>query len=186
MKGDFNLLIGYARPSVEDPECQHQLMLLKNFGCTKIYVEMHASPKNRLQLENLLEQAENGSQLVVARLYTFADSTRQLVELLNILETKKTTFFSIHENIDTNNEKEYPFIKILSYLSDFQSDAISEKTKAGLSLAKEKGVVSGRPRKADENVKKAIELYESKQFTLAEIKEKTGISRSTLYRYLEN
>lgn len=53
------------------------------------------------------------------------------------------------------------------------------------SVSKLKGISTGRPRKPDENVKKAIEMYQSKNYTLADIKEKTGISKSTLYRYLE-
>ncbi|ANU11466.1 resolvase [Planococcus antarcticus DSM 14505] len=180
------MLIGYTRPSDEDPECKNQLVLLKNSECMEIYSEEHASPKNRQQLHNLMDKASSGDLIVVSKLYTFADSTRHLVELLDKLETKGVAFLSIHENIETNRDKEYPFSRILRCLADFQRDAISEKTKAGLSVAKEKGAISGRPRKPDENVKKAIEMYDSKQFSLAEIKEKTGISKSTLYRYLEN
>ena len=43
-----------------------------------------------------------------------------------------------------------------------------------------------RPRKPDENVQRAIEMYQSKNYTLTQIKEETGISKSTLYRYLES
>lgn len=179
------MLVGYARPSAEDPHCQNQLNLLKSKGCSEFFSEEHASPKNREQLYKLLENAVPGDQIVVSKLYTFADSTRHLVDLLDKLESKNVTLYSIHENIETKIGREYPFSKILHCLADFQRDAISEKTKAGLSVAKEKGAVSGRPRKPDENVKKAIEMYNSKQYSLAEIKEKTGISRSTLYRYLE-
>lgn len=180
------MLVGYARPNAEDWECQDQLALLKKAGCSEIYVEEHASPKKRESLHKLLEKAAAGDQVVVAKLYTWADSTRHLVELVNTLETKGVSLYSLHENIEIGNGKEYPFANILRHLADFQSDAISEKTKVGLSVAKEKGIVSGRPRKPDENVKKAIEMHNSKQYSLAEIKEKTGISKSTLYRYLES
>ena len=180
------MLIGYARPSVEDPDCQNQLVLLKSAGCNEIYTEEHASPKKRERLHELFEKAAAGDQVVVSKLYTWADSTRHLVELLNTLETKGVSLHSLHENIEIGTGQEYPFALILRNLADFQSDAISEKTKAGLSLAKEKGAVSGRPRKPDENVKKAIEMHNSKQYSLADIKEKTGISKSTLYRYLES
>lgn len=180
------MLIGYARPSMEDPDCQQQVTELKNLGCTEIYIEEHSSPKKREHLHRSLQRAAAGDKLIVARLYTLADSTRHLVELLELLEEQHTTLLSIRENIDTGCDQQYPFKTALSALAEFQSDAISEKTKVGLSAAKEKGAVSGRPRKPDENVKKAIEMYESKQYSLADIKEKTGISKSTLYRYLEN
>ncbi|PKH11699.1 recombinase family protein [Planomicrobium sp. MB-3u-38] len=180
------MLIGYARPSLEDPACQQQLSLLKQTGCSAFYTEEHASPKKRERLQELLEKATSGDQVVVAKLYTWADSTRHLIELLDALESKGVSFYSLYENIEIGTGKEYSFTNILRNLADFQSDAISEKTKAGLSVAKEKGAVSGRPRKPDENVKKAMEMHHSKRYSLAEIKETTGISKSTLYRYLES
>ena len=180
------MLRGYARPNTEDLDCQKQMAQLKSLGCTEVYIEEHSSPKKRDQLQRLLERAESGDKIIVARLYTLADSTRHLVELVELLNAKNITFRSILEEIDTDSDKTYSFETILNSLAEFQSDAISEKTRAGLSAAKEKGAVSGRPRKPDENVKKAIEMYESKQYSLAEIKEKTGISKSTLYRYLES
>lgn len=180
------MLIGYARPSAEDPACENQIAQLENAGCQKIYIEEHALPNKRSQLYELLEHAASDDKIVVSKLYTWADSTRHLVELMESLDAMSVSLLSLREEIDTTDEKHYSFQKILHCLVDFQSEAISEKTRAGLSAAKEKGAVSGRPRKADENVKKAIELYESKQYSLAEIKEQTGISKSTLYRYLEN
>lgn len=180
------MLIGYARPSAEDPACENQIAQLKNAGCQTIYIEEHALPKKREHLDELLEHAASGDKIVVSKLYTWADSTRHLVELMEKIDATGVSFLSLREEIDTADAETYSFQKILHCLVDFQSEAISEKTRAGLSAAKEKGAVSGRPRKADENVKKAIELYESKQYSLAEIKEQTGISKSTLYRYLEN
>jgi AcrR family transcriptional regulator len=55
-----------------------------------------------------------------------------------------------------------------------------------MEFAKQKGAGPGCPRKTDENVELAIMMYQSQQYSLAEIKEETGISKSTLYRYLEN
>ncbi|MNV97935.1 Helix-turn-helix domain of resolvase [compost metagenome] len=52
--------------------------------------------------------------------------------------------------------------------------------------AKEKGLKLGRPRKLDANIKRAISMYESKAYSLAQIREETGISKSALYRYLES
>lgn len=62
---------------------------------------------------------------------------------------------------------------------------ISESTKRGLSKAKQNGVTTGRPRNSDVNVQRAIMMYESKKYSLADIKHETSISKSTLYRYLE-
>lgn len=178
--------IGYARAIEEDLNCQKQQALFKEAGCEAVYVESHNSPKQRTELNKMLETLEQGDHLVVWKLHVLADSTRQLVELIELLEEKEAFFRSVQENIDTSKGQSYSFQEIVKSLADFQSDAISANTKAGLSEAKQKGMHAGRPRKPDANVKKAIEMYKSKTYSLAEIKEQTGISKSTLYRYLEN
>ncbi|SFA89846.1 MULTISPECIES: recombinase family protein [unclassified Bacillus (in: firmicutes)] len=73
------------------------------------------------------------------------------------------SLISNHESIDTSNPNGYAFAEILTKLVDFQSDVISEKTKKGITEAKEQGGATGRPRKPDENVQRAIAMYESKK-----------------------
>ncbi|TKI26546.1 recombinase family protein, partial [Bacillus cereus] len=101
-------------------------------------------------------------------------------------DNKGAYIYFVQEDIDTSHKNGYHFGDIVKHLVDFQSDVISEKTKKGLYEAKQKGVTTGRPRKPDENVKRAIVMYQSGNYSLAEIREETGISKSTLYRYLEN
>ncbi|WP_422124276.1 recombinase family protein [Planococcus sp. X10-3] len=178
--------IGYARPIDGDLSCERQKAKLEELGCEEFFVETHSSPKKRDELNRLLNRLESGDRLIFLNLHVLADSTRHLVELLEIFEQKGCTFLSINEQVDTAPGELFTFQKVVQCLADFQSDSISAKTKAGLTVAKEKGMHAGRPRKPDANVKKAIEMYESKKYNLAEIKEQTGISKSTLYRYLEN
>ncbi|MBT2581346.1 recombinase family protein [Planococcus sp. ISL-109] len=178
--------IGYARAIAEDIDCQKQRALFEKFGCDVIHIETHSAPKQRSELKKMLAEVKTGDQIIVLKLHVLADSTRQLVDLVEMLEEKEAFLHSEQENIDTAKGKSFSFLEITKCLADFQSDVISEKTKAGLSEAKQKGMHAGRPRKADANVKKAIEMYKSKSHSLAEIKEQTGISKSTLYRYLEN
>jgi len=179
------MIIGYMRPFFEDGDCQHQEQMLKNI-CTQIVREEHSSAKKRVALTQMLEQLKEGDKIVVSRLFTLADSSRHLFELLEILEQKGVYLQALYEDIDTEDKKEYSLSKMIGYLVEFQNEIISERTKQGMEYAKQKGIPTGRPRKADENVKKAIQMYQSKKYSLKEIKEATGISKSTLYRYLEN
>ena len=178
--------IGYARPLDGDLTCDKQVASLKELGCEEVYIETHSSPKKRDELQRILARLETGDRLIVQSLHVLADSTRHLAELLEMLDQKGCTLHSISEQVDTAPDQLFSFQKIVHCIADFQSDSISAKTKAGLTVAKQKGMHAGRPRKPDANVKKAIEMYESKKYNLAEIKEQTGISKSTLYRYLEN
>lgn len=180
------MLIGYMRPYQDDPDCENQKIKLSEAGCDLIVEEEHSSAKRRTKLKEMMGRLQPGDKVVVARLFTWADSTRHLVELLDMLSERGGFLHSLAEGIDTCRQEGYPFDKIVHYLVEFQSDVISEKTKKGLYEAKQKGSLPGRPRKPDENVRRAILMYQSKNYSLAEIKEQTGISKSTLYRYLEN
>lgn len=182
----MRMRIGYMRPYQDDPNLETQTQNLNSFPCDTIIIEEHSSAKRRINLEHMMNKLTPGDTIVVTKLFAFADSTRHLVELLEILDKQQAFIHSISENIDTSNTEGYSFSEIVKHLVDFQSDVISEKTKRGLYEAKQKGSVPGRPRKADENVEKAILMYQSKKYTLAEITVETGISKSTLYRYLEN
>ncbi|MDE5053305.1 recombinase family protein [Niallia taxi] len=179
------MLIGYMRPSIEDKDCKEQLQILYKSKCNINYIEKHSSEKNRIELNKMLDNLNVEDKVIVSKLYAIADSTRHLVEILETIEARGAYFESLEEGIDTSGFLGYKFNYIVTRLVEFQSDVISQKTKKGLYEALQKGVSAGRPKKPDENVKKAIEMYQSKKYSLAEIKENTGISKSTLYRYLE-
>ncbi|WP_236624446.1 recombinase family protein [Exiguobacterium antarcticum] len=132
-----------------------------------------------------MEHIAPGDVLLVSHLYVLADSTRHLIEILDLLETKQAFLWCVREEIDTRRPLHHSFREIVQHLVALQSDVVSMTTREGLSKAKELGKQTGRPRKADENVKRAIEMHQSKPYSLADIREQTGISKSTLYRYLE-
>ncbi|KAA6461484.1 MULTISPECIES: recombinase family protein [Bacillus cereus group] len=180
------MLIGYMRPYQDDLKCEEQLKSLEKCNCTMIISEEHSSAKKRVQLKNMIDNLKPDDKIVVTKLFTLADSTRHLVELLQVIDNKGAYIYFVQEDIDTSFKNGYHFGDIVKHLVDFQSDVISEKTKKGLYEAKQKGVTAGRPRKPDENVKRAIIMYQSGKYSLAQIKDETGISKSTLYRYLEN
>lgn len=183
---ELTMLIGYTRPLQDDLHHKEQISKLTKQNCEKIISEPHASAKKRTQLDHLMESVKKNDTIIVTKLYVLADSTHHLVELLEMIERKGAFFISLHEEIDTSKVEGYSFRSIVTHLAHFQSEVISEKTRKGMNKAKQKGMNPGRPRKPDENVQRAILMYESKQYSLAEIRNETGISKSTLYRYLEN
>lgn len=179
------MLIAYLRPTLNDPTCDMQHKALTQLSCDRYIKEEHSSPKRRVQLESMLEQLNDGDHIIVTKLYILADSTRHLAELLDVFRSKNVTLKTITDNIDTsiNTYSVYDCVKLLL---KFQQDISSENTRKGMDKARQSGINVGRPRKPDANLRKAIEMYHSQNFTLAQIKEKTGISKTTLYRNLES
>lgn len=69
--------------------------------------------------------------------------------------------------------------------SQFERDLIVERTKEGLKSARARGRKGGRPPVNQRDIERAIKLYKSEEYSVKEIVEMTGISKSTLYRYLD-
>lgn len=66
---------------------------------------------------------------------------------------------------------------------DIHDYYLKKRQEEGFKRAQDAGIV-GRPKRTEE-IEKAIRLYKTKAFSIAEIEKLAGISSSTLYRYLE-
>ncbi|UZN54719.1 recombinase family protein [Bacillus paralicheniformis] len=180
------MIFGYVRPFSQDKDLYLQLNILEKCGCDKIFKEQTSSAKNRPELERMLNTLNSGDQVIVYKLYSIADTTRHLIDLVQMMQQKNVDFISIMDQVDTSTEKGKIFFKLIEKVGDFQHDVLSESTKAGISEAKLKGKTGGRPRKPDHNVRRALDMYQSKKYSIAQITAETGISKTTLYRYLED
>ena len=71
---------------------------------------------------------------------------------------------------------------LMSALAQFERDVIAERTAEGLKAARARGHYGGRPKCDQKKLQQALKLYDTRQYTVKEIEELTGIKRSTLYR----
>jgi len=182
--GVNKMIYGYIRPFYNDENMQIQKDMLQ--GCEVIFEEKHGGPKKRVELENLLIEMQAGDIIRVSRFFSIADSKKHLVELLAICKRDDVKMEFIQEKVTNMDFLNMDLETILKHFTSFQSDIIKQSTIIGMAEAKAKGKSIGRPKKSDDNVKKAIDMYQSGKFTLLDIKNETGISKSTLYRYLES
>ena len=178
------MIYGYQRPLYNDEDMKLQTNALN--GCDKIFSEQHGRAKKRAVLEDLLMTMRQGDTIRVLRFFSIADTTRHLEELLKICRRDEVTIHFIEENITSAQILEKSLEQFLQFFLIFQSDIVKQSTTLGMAEALAKGKTVGRPKKSDDNVKKAIDMYQSREYTLLDIKNETGISKSTLYRYLES
>ena len=178
------MIYGYQRPLFNDEDMQIQSNTLVN--CDHVFTELHGRAKKRVALEELLMTVQKGDTIQVLRFFSIADTTRHLDELLKICKRDRVTIHFMEENITSTQILEKSLEQVLQLFLTFQSDIVKQSTTLGMAEAKAKGKSIGRPKKSDDNIKKAIEMYQSGKFTLLDIKNETGISKSTLYRYLES
>jgi DNA invertase Pin-like site-specific DNA recombinase len=141
------MLIGYARVSTQDQTLNLQKDALEKIGCNKIFTDTASGAKaERIGLEEALEYVREGDTLVVWRLDRLGRSLKHLIETITELNNRKIGFKSIQENIDTTTSGGKLVFHIFGALAEFERDIIRERTQAGLTAARARGRLGGRPK----------------------------------------
>lgn len=180
-----NYIFGYARVSTEAQNLDRQLDMLKKYGVDYIYNEkMTGTKRHRPELEKLLDRITEGDTVVVESLSRLGRSTKDLIELTEIFQSKNVNLVSLKEAIDTSTSTGKLLFTLMSAIAQFERDVIADRTREGLRSARARGRMGGRPKTDSEAVKKAIKLYSTGKYSLKEIQELTGVKKDTLYRNL--
>ena len=178
-----NFVFGYARVSTEQQNLDRQLDMLQKYGVDYIYNEkMTGTKRNRPELEKLLERLTGGDTVVVESLSRLGRSTKDLIWLMETFNTKGVNLVSLKESIDTNTSTGKLLFTLMSAIAQFERDVIADRTREGIASARARGRKGGRPKTNPEKLKMAVKLYNSKQYSIKEIEEMTGIKKDTLYR----
>lgn len=181
-----NYIFGYARVSTESQNLDRQLDALRKYGVDQIYNEkLTGSKRERPELGKMLERMTEGDTVVIESLSRLGRSTKDLIGLVELFEQKGVNLVSLKESIDTNSSTGKLLFTLMSAIAQFERDVIADRTREGLKSARARGRTGGRPRTDELQVKKAIKLYQTEQYSIPEIEEMTGVKKSTLYRHLK-
>lgn len=180
------MLIGYARVSTSDQTLNLQQDALEKIGCAKIFTDIISGSKTeRTGLDEALSYVREGDTLVVWRLDRLGRSLKHLIETITNLNNRKIGFKSIQENIDTTTSGGKLIFHIFGALAEFERDIIRERTKAGLTAARARGRLGGRPKAlTPKQVRHLQALYNDKNNDIDDILDTFKIARATLYRYI--
>jgi DNA invertase Pin-like site-specific DNA recombinase len=164
---------------------------LKHAGCERIYQDVATGSKTeRPALDEMLGQLRPGDVLVIWKLDRMGRSLAHLVELVGDLVTRKVGLVSLNDPIDTTSAQGRFVFNLFASLAEFESELIRERTQAGLSAARARGRVGGRPKglssQAQATAMAAETLYREKRLSVSAIAGKLHISKSTLYGYLRH
>ena len=179
--------IGYARVSTEDQSLASQHEALWGAGCERIFDDKVSGAKaERPGLDKALEQLRDGDTLVVWRLDRLGRSLKDLIARAEELKEMGVGLKSLHECIDTTSSSGQLIFHLFGALAEFERDLIRERTQAGLKAARARGRKGGRKKVLDYKKRAhAVELYNAREHTIPEICSLMGISRATLYAYVD-
>lgn len=154
--------------------------LIDDFGIPEDRVFADEKLEDRTEFKTMMELLECGDTLIIRSVKDIAEDINDLYnDIFPKLEDKGVELFSCEEPFlcgDTSFSTLNAFMLLLDYF-------YKKRKQSGYQKALDEGRV-GRPAKT-EDVEKAIEMYESKTYTIAQITQLTGVSKSTLYKYLK-
>ena len=175
---------GYARVSTNGQTLASQDAELHAAGAAKVYAEkMSGARTDRPELGKLLKRLDAGDVLLVTRLDRLARSTRDLLNILDLIGKRDAGFKSLADPwADTTTPHGRLMLTVLGGLAEFERALILARTSDGRTRAKAKGVKFGRPVKLTPHQRReAIERL-AEGAVQADLARSYGVSQATISR----
>ena len=149
----------YARVSMSDQNPEAQLLALREyaqvrqFTITREYVDQvtgdisKRKPGSFTEYQKLLDDAHHRpfDAVAVWKFDRFARSLKGLLDALELFHRLGIDFISITQLVDTTTPAGRLFFQMVGAFAEFERSLIVERVNAGLSNARKKGIVLGRP-----------------------------------------
>src|ERR687883_2129500 len=169
--------IGYARVSTDEQNLDLQLSALERADCKQIFTDKVTGTKaERKGLNDALSHLRSGDTLVVWRLDRLGRSLRHLIDTVTTLQERGIGFKSLTESIDTTTSGGKLVFHIFGALAEFEREIVRERTQAGLTSARSRGKVGGRPKVLSaKEVQMLKNMAADKSLTVSDICKTLGI-----------
>jgi DNA invertase Pin-like site-specific DNA recombinase len=176
--------IGYRRVSTCDQNLDRQ-----DIGdVDKVFEEKlsGASAKDRPALQQMIEFAREGDEVIVWSIDRMARDLRDLQGIVQTLVDKGVTVCFLSERLIFSAAQDDPFAKLQLHLmgsfAEFERALIRRRVADGVAKAKLRGVYKGRPPSIDAN---KIRDLRQQGLGATKIAEQLKISRMSVYRALK-
>jgi len=153
--------IGYIRVSTEEQNTIRQEVLMKELGVEKIFMDK-ASGKNaqREELKKMMDFARQGDTVICESISRFARNTKDLLDLIEELNSKNVIFVSKKESIDTNTPTGKFMLTVFGAVAELEREYILQRQREGIAEAKKQGKYKGRKRIETQNLKRLFKSGE--------------------------
>ena len=180
--------IGYVRVSTVEQNEERQIEGLQKHGIGKWYTEK-ISGKNtdRPELQKMLTEAKEGDVIYVHDFSRLARSTKDLLEIVDDLNSRGIHVVSNKENIDTNTNSGKLMLTMFAAIYEFERTNMLERQAEGIEIAKREGKYKkcGRKKKElSDGYEDLIQQYVDGCITKVQLAVMLNVSRPTLNRIL--
>lgn len=178
--------IAYIRVSTIEQNEQRQIDAMQKYDIEKWFIEkVSAKDTNRPKLQEMLDFVREGDTIHIHDFSRLARSTKDLLDIVDLLKAKKVTLISNKENIDTSTPTGKLMLTMIAAINEFERTNLLERQKEGIAVAKEKGKYKGRKAISILDFEDYYNMYISRQITKSELAKRLKISRPTLDKLIK-
>ena len=178
--------IGYIRVSTTDQNPERQL---ENIQVDKKFIEYASgSSMKRPQLELMIDYVREDDLVIIHSIDRLARNVRNLHEIIDQLLSKGVSVKFIKEGLSFNGNDSAMsklILGIFGHVAEFERELLLERQKEGIAIAKKRGKYKGRQTRFTNDIQEQIKVRLQTRDSKSRIAQDLGISRFTLYRYLE-
>ena len=180
--------VAYVRVSTVDQNEDRQLEGLKKYNIDKWFTEkVSGKDTNRPELQKMLEYVREGDTVYIHEFSRLARSTKDLLQIVEDLQSKGVHLVSNHENIDTSTPSGKLMLTMIGAIAEFERQNLLERQREGIAEAKKRGAYKGR--KAieidSETFREAYDRYLAREINKSQMAKELGISRPTLDKMIK-
>ena len=177
----------YIRVSTEEQNFESQMEAMKDLEFTKVFTEKRsAKDTNRPELQNMLDYVREGDTVYVKDFSRLARSTKDLLNIIDILETKKVKLISIKEKLDTSTPAGKLMVTMLGAIYEFERTNLLERQKDGIAVAKKEGKYKGRKKiKKPDNWQDVYSDWSCRKITAKKACELLKLKTNTFYNFVK-
>jgi DNA invertase Pin-like site-specific DNA recombinase len=184
----------YARVSTNDQTTENQLLALRDLAernghqIVAEYIDHGVSGvavKKDARAKLLLDaKTKKFSVLYCVSIDRLSRSTKDLLQVVEELNTLNITLIFQRENIDTKSAMGQFFLTVLSSIAQLERETMISRINAGIARAKSQGKKLGRPSKLNASLVNAVNLLREKGVSIRDISKTANIGVGTVYAIL--
>ncbi len=178
--------IAYVRVSTVEQNEGRQIEALKEKNIDKWYTEkVSAKDTNRPQLKEMLEFAREGDTIFIHDFSRLARSTKDLLDIVEILNAKGVHLVSNKENIDSSTPTGKLMLTMIGAIAEFERTNLLERQREGIALAVKEGKYKGRREVKVDNFEEHYQKYKNRELNKVQLAAELGITRPTLNKLID-
>lgn len=186
MKGGAFMNIAYVRVSTVEQNEGRQIEALKARNIDRWFTEkVSAKDTNRPKLKELLEFAREGDTIFIHDFSRLARSTKDLLDIVELLNEKGVHLVSNKENIDTSTATGKLMLTMIGAIAEFERTNLLERQREGIALAVKEGKYKGRREIKIDNFESQYQRYKNRELNKVQLAAVLGVSRPTLDKLIK-